>query len=95
MPVSIPITYSPKTTSPAQGPKKAEAIMPYTGSLAEQDMKGISRMVMRRSFSFSMVRAPMMAGTEQPKPISIGIKALPLRPNRRKSRSMMNAALDI
>ncbi len=58
-------------------------------------MKGSSRMVMRRSFSFSMVRAPMMAGTVQPKPMSIGIKAFPLRPKRRSSRSMMKAARDI
>ena len=58
-------------------------------------MKGTSRMVIRRSFSFSMVRAPMMAGTEQPKPMSMGMKALPLSPNRRRARSMMKAARDI
>ena len=58
-------------------------------------MKGSSRMVMRRSFSFSMVRAPIMAGTVQPKPISMGIKAFPLRPKRRSSRSMIKAARDI
>ena len=95
MPTAMPMMYRPKTTSPAQAPKKAEEMRPYTGSLAEQDMKGTSRMVMRRSFSFSMVRAPMMAGTEQPKPMSMGIKALPLRPNRRSSRSMIKAARDI
>lgn len=53
---------------------------PYTGSRAEQDIKGTSMMVMRRSFSFSMVRAPMTAGTVQPKPMSMGINALPDRP---------------
>lgn len=58
-------------------------------------MKGTRRIVMRRSFSFSIVRAPMMAGTEQPKPISMGIKALPDSPNRRRARSMMKAARDI
>ena len=72
--------------------KKAADIRPYTGSRAEQDMKGTSMMVMRRSFSFSMVRAPMTAGTVQPKPMSMGMKALPERPNRRSSRSMMKAA---
>lgn len=36
-------------------------------------MKGTSMIVMRRSFMFSIVRAAMTAGTEQPKPISIGI----------------------
>ncbi len=55
-------------------------------------MKGTSMMVMRRSFSFSMVRAPMTAGTVQPKPMSMGMKAFPERPKRRSSRSMMKAA---
>ena len=65
---------------------------PYTGSRAEQDIKGTSMMVMRRSFSFSMVRAPMTAGTVQPKPMSMGINALPDSPKRRSSRSIMKAA---
>ena len=95
MPAAMPMTYRPKTTSPAQGPKKAEESSPYTGSLAEQLIKGTSRMVIRRSFSFSMVRAPMMAGTEQPKPMSMGMNAFPLRPKRRSRRSMMKAARDI
>ena len=93
MPASIPMMYSPNTTSPAHGPKKAAESSPYTGSLAEQDMKGISRMVIRRSFSFSMVRAPIMAGTEQPKPMSMGMNALPDRPKCRRVRSMTKAAL--
>ena len=49
-------------------------------------------MVIRRSFSFSIVRAPMMAGTVQPKPMSMGIKALPLRPKCRRVRSITKAA---
>ena len=52
-------------------------------------------MVIRRSFSFSMVRAPIMAGTEQPKPMSMGINAFPLSPKRRSSRSMIKAARDM
>ena len=72
--------------------KKAAVIRPYTGRRAEQDMKGTNIMVMRRSFSFSMVRAPMMAGTVQPKPMSMGMKALPDRPKRRSTRSMIKAA---
>ena len=52
-------------------------------------------MVIRRSFSFSMVRAPMEAGTEQPKPISMGIKLLPERPKRRSGLSMIKAVRDI
>ena len=91
----MPMTYNPNTTNPAQGPKKAADSSPYTGSLAEQDMKGMSRMVIRRSFSFSIVLAPMMAGTEQPKPISMGIKAFPLRPKRRSRRSIIKAARDM
>ena len=36
------------------------------GSFAEQDMKGVSRMVIFRSRSEGRVRVAMMAGTEQP-----------------------------
>ena len=35
----------------------------------------------------------MMAGTEQPNPVSIGMKAFPERPNLRKARSRMKAIL--
>ena len=62
------------------------------GSRAPQDMKGTSRMVIRRSFSFSMVRAPMTAGTVHPKPMSMGMKALPERPKWRRVRSITKAA---
>ena len=55
-------------------------------------MKGTSMMVMRRSFSFSMVRAPMTAGTVHPNPISMGMNAFPERPKRRRSLSMIKAA---
>ena len=61
------------------------------GSLAPQGMKLVVMMVMRRSLSFSMVREAMMPGTLQPVPISMGIKLLPDRPKRRKTRSMMKA----
>ncbi len=47
--------------------------------------------VIRRSRSLSIVRAAITAGTPQPLPTSIGMKLLPLRPNLRKRRSMMNA----
>ncbi len=46
---------------------------------------------MRRSLSFSIVRALIAAGTVQPNPISMGIKDLPDRPKRRIVRSMRNA----
>ena len=58
-------------------------------------MKGTSMIVMRRSFSFSMVRAPITAGTVQPKPIKSGMNALPDRPKWRSVRSMTKAARDI
>ena len=61
------------------------------GSLAPQGMKLVVMMVMRRSLSFSMVREAMMPGTLQPVPISMGIKLLPDRPKRRKTRSMIKA----
>lgn len=54
-------------------------------------MNGVSRMVMRRSRSLDSVRVAMMAGTEQPKPMSIGTKLRPDRPMRRSSLSITNA----
>ncbi len=93
MAASIPIIYSEKTTIPARLPKNAEAISPYTGSLAEQLIKGMSIMVRRLSFSFSIVRAPITAGTVHPKPMSIGIKAFPDRPKFRSSLSIIKAPL--
>ena len=44
------------------------------GSLAEQLINGVSKIVMRRSRSLDSVRVAIMAGTEQPKPTSIGTK---------------------
>ena len=44
-----------------------------------------------RSFSESSARAPMMAGTPQPKPIISGMTPLPVRPQRRMIGSMMKA----
>ena len=46
---------------------------------------------MRRSRSLDSVRVAMMAGTEQPKPISIGTKLRPESPMRRSSLSITNA----
>jgi hypothetical protein len=52
-------------------------------------------MVRRRSRSFSRVRVAMMAGTVQPKPITIGIKLRPESPNSLKTRSTIKAARDM
>ena len=61
------------------------------GSLALQGIKVVVIIVMRRSFSFSMVLVAITPGTPQPEEISIGIKLLPERPNLRKIRSIMKA----
>ena len=54
-------------------------------------MNGVSRIVILRSRSLERVRVAMMAGTEQPKPISIGTKLRPESPMRRSSWSMTKA----
>ena len=61
------------------------------GILAEQLMKGVRRMVIRRSRSEANVRVDMMAGTEQPKPTSMGTTLRPERPIFRSSWSMKKA----
>ena len=61
------------------------------GSLAPQGIMVVVMMVIRRSFSFSMVLVAMTAGTPQPEAMSIGMKDLPDRPKRRNTRSMMKA----
>ena len=72
-------------------PKIAPAIIAIKGTFAPQGMKVVVMIVIRRSFSFSIVLDAMTPGTPQPIPISIGMKDLPERPNLRKIRSMMNA----
>ena len=67
------------------------AIAVRIGSFAPQLKKGITRIVAIRSFSSARVRVLTIAGTEQPKPIIIGINALPDRPNFLKMRSRMKA----
>ena len=48
-------------------------------------MNGVSRIVILRSRSLDNVRVAMMAGTEQPKPMSMGTKLRPESPMRRSS----------
>ena len=57
--------------------KKVSTKSIYTGSRAEQDMNGTMSIVSTRSFGFCMSRAAMIAGTLQPKPMSIGTKLRP------------------
>ena len=72
-------------------PNTAPANRPMIGILAPQGIKPVVMMVIFRSRSCSMVREAMMPGTPQPVATSMGIKLLPLSPNRRKMRSMMKA----
>ena len=48
----------------------------YIGSFALHDMKGTRRIVIRLSLVLERVRADIIAGTEHPKPISIGTNDL-------------------
>ena len=61
------------------------------GSLAEQLMNGVSRMVILRSRSEGRVRLAMTPGTVQPKPMSMGTMLRPDRPMRRSSLSITKA----
>ena len=54
-------------------------------------MYGVRRMVILRSRSEETVRVAMIAGTEQPKPMSIGTMLRPERPMRRRGLSMTKA----
>ena len=65
------------------------------GSFALHGIKGVSIMVLFLSFTFFMVRADIMAGTEQPQPTTIDTKDLPDKPIALHRRSIMNATLDI
>ena len=58
---------------------------------AEQLINGMSSMVIFLSRSDESVRVAMIAGTEQPKPMSIGTKLRPESPMRRSSLSITNA----
>ncbi len=61
------------------------------GSLAEQLMNGVSRMVIFLSRSLASVRVAMMAGTLHPNPMSMGTKLRPESPILRSSLSMTKA----
>ncbi len=61
------------------------------GSFALQLMNGTSRMVILRSRSLESVREAMIAGTEQPKPVSMGTKLRPDSPSLRSGLSITNA----
>ena len=65
-----------------------EIIIRYTGKRAEQVVNGVTKMVINRSFQFSMFRVAIMAGIAQAVPEIKGTTLLPLNPNRRMTRSI-------
>ena len=67
----------------------------YIGSFAEQLINGVRRMVIFLSRSDASVLVDIIAGTEQPKPISIGTKLLPESNIFLSSLSITNAILAI
>ena len=69
--------------------------MAITSSFAPHGMKEAVIIVILLSLSDSIVLVPIMAGTEQPVPIRIGMKDLPDRPNFLNTLSRIKAILDI
>ena len=69
--------------------------MVYTGNLAEQLIKGVTNMVIRRSFQLSMLRVAMMAGIAQAIPDISGTTLFPLSPTALISLSMRKTARDM
>ena len=90
-PTTMPIRYREIITGTAWSGKNTAVNRAYMGSFAEQLMNGVSMTVILRSCSDGSVRVAMIAGTEQPKPISMGTKLRPERPSLRKSLSITNA----
>jgi hypothetical protein len=64
--------------------------MVNTGSRAEQLTKGITNMVIKRSFQLSIDRVAIIAGMAQAMPEIRGTTLLPFRPNCRMSLSIRN-----
>ncbi len=67
--------------------------MVYTGSLAEQVVKGVTKIVINRSFQLAMVLVDMTAGMAQAVPEINGIILFPFIPNRRIILSIKNTTL--
>ena len=71
--------------------KKAAIKTTVNRKLALHDMKGVKIIVILRSRSLARVRVAIIAGTLQPKPISIGTKDEPESPILRSSISITKA----
>ena len=65
------------------------------GSLALQDINGVTSMVLNRSLGCSNARDAMIAGTEHPNPRSSGRNARPESPRRLMMSSITKATLAI
>ena len=91
---SIPKTYNDSITIEACSGKNTLENNTYTGSLAVQDINGITSMVMSLLCLLSSVLVAIMAGTLQPNPISIGTKDFPCNPILCIILSIINAARD-
>ena len=91
---AIPITKALVATKELP-PKTAPANKPMIGIFAPQGIKPVVMIVILRSRSCSIVRLAIIPGTPHPVATNIGIKLFPLKPNRRKIRSMINATRDM
>ena len=65
-------------------------IIKYTGNLAEHVVKGVTNMVINRSFQLSILRVAITAGIAQAVPEINGTTDLPLSPKRRITLSIKN-----
>ena len=72
-----PRKYIPKRARAELWGKKAPARRTKIGSRPAQDINGMMAIVMRRLLRLSIARVAMIAGTLQPKPITIGMKDFP------------------
>ena len=93
--VQIPKRYIPYVITSALLTPKNDTIPPAIavsmGSFAPHEKKGITLIVAVLSLSSASVRVFIIAGSEQPKPIIMGIKALPESPNLLKILSKTKA----
>ena len=92
---AAPNRYRKKITSQLPAEKKYPPMVIYTGSRAEQLIKGVIIAVFLRIFSSSSPLVVITAVAEQPNPISMVIALLPDRPIFPNKPSVMNARREI
>ncbi len=80
MATNIPITYMEKADKASNPGKNISEKSTYMGNLAEQDIKGVTNIVLRLSCSVSNALVAMMAGTVHPNPNIMGKNAFPDNP---------------